>query len=81
MPAEPGWQPRRFRCLKCKDIWCGWLPMFCAFDVWIAVAKVMRCPYCGAGSRRIVFDDLKPERVDAGRRVIVAAIDARKGSQ
>ena len=57
------------------------MPMFCAVEVWIAVAKVMRCPHCGAGSRRIVFDDLKPERVDAGRRVIVAAIDARKGSQ
>ena len=64
MPAKPGWQPRRFRCLKCKDVWGGWLPMFCAVDVWIAVAKVMRCPHCGAGSRRIVFDDLKPEPAD-----------------
>jgi Zn finger protein HypA/HybF involved in hydrogenase expression len=58
---EPGWQPRRFRCLKCKHTWGGWLPMFVPVKVMLAVLKATNCPKCHAGPRQVIFDDLKPE--------------------
>ena len=66
--SETGWQPRRFRCLKCKHAWGGWLPMFVPVKVAIAVMKAMSCPQCRAGPRWVVFDDLKPNREEARYR-------------
>jgi len=52
----PGWQARRFLCLKCQHAWQGWIPTHIAVAVWIAAVKALRCPKCGASTRRITFD-------------------------
>lgn len=54
----PGWQTRLFRCLGCEHRWQGWLPtnVNVPITVWIAMAKAMRCPQCGARAKRLVLD-------------------------
>ena len=54
--TPPGWQTRLFRCLGCEHRWQGYLPINVPIPVWVATAKTMRCPHCGARAKRIVLD-------------------------
>jgi DNA-directed RNA polymerase subunit RPC12/RpoP len=53
---EPGWETHLFKCLGCEHRWPGWLPTHVTIPVWIATAKSLRCPHCGARANRIVLD-------------------------
>jgi DNA-directed RNA polymerase subunit RPC12/RpoP len=53
-------QTTPLRCLSCHHEWIGELVMDAPANVVIASMRVLRCPNCGAGWKRVVLRRVEP---------------------
>lgn len=53
MSNEPTFVPMWVRCEPCGHMWNAWQPSGVPIRVWVLWVRLVRCPQCGAGPRKL----------------------------